>query len=366
MKIAELTLKNYRNFVNETITPGDGVNIIFGDNAQGKTNLLEAIWMFTGGRSFRGATDADLVTFQKKFGELNIAFEAEQRKQTAQLRLINQKRQVILNGIEKKTPSEMIGTFCASLFTPEHLGLVKEGPSGRRKFIDAAICQIKPSYCSLLAQYRRTLLQRNTLLKDISYHSELIDTLEIWEQKLVKYGTLLVQHRRKYCRILEEKSKKIYQGISNGKEEFSISYQTELFATEGKPIKEIEADYQERLQRGRKIDLQQGFTGIGPHRDDLFFQINEKSAKKFASQGQQRSIVLSLKLAEAEILKEMLKEQPIVLLDDVMSELDHKRQDFLLDTIRGWQVFITCCDLDGIARIENCRKFKIRNGCVLT
>lgn len=364
MKVNRLGFRDYRNLKENELIPGPQVNVICGDNAQGKTNLLEAVWLFTGGRSFRGARDQELIAFSSRAGAvLALDFEAEEREQTAKITIGRgaKKRTAQLNGVDQPAASSLIGKFCAVVFSPDHLSLVKEGPSMRRKFLDAALCQRKPAYARLLSQYSRTLAQRNTLLKDISYHSELLETLEIWDEKLSGLGAAITIERKRYLERLSEAAGEIYDGISQGRERFAVRYDSGLLRDGGE-----EAGYRERLfsllQNGRKEDLNAGFTTKGPHRDDLLVTVQEKSAREYGSQGQQRSCVLALKLAEAALLAEALGEKPVILLDDVMSELDASRQDYLLNKIQGWQVFITCCDPNSISGLSQGRTFYVENG----
>lgn len=366
MKVNRLGFRNYRNLKENELVPGPDVNVIYGDNAQGKTNLLEAVWLFTGGRSFRGAKDQELIAFSEPSGAcLMLDFEAEEREQTAKITIDGtlKKRAAQLNGVNQPAASALIGKFCAVVFSPDHLSLIKEGPSMRRKFIDAALCQKKPAYAKLLNQYSRTLAQRNTLLKDISFHSELLETLEIWDEKLSRLGAAITIERKRYIERLSQAAGEIYDGISKGKEQFTACYDSVLVKS-GLD----EAGYGEflcsLLKNGRKEDLNTGFTTKGPHRDDLSVRIQEKSAREYGSQGQQRSCVLALKLAEAALLAEALGEKPVILLDDVMSELDASRQDYLLNKIQGWQVFITCCDPNSILGLSQGKTFYVENGTV--
>ena len=281
--------------------------------------------LFTGGRSFRGARDQELIAFSSQAGAvLALDFEAEEREQTAKITIGRgaKKRAAQLNGVDQPAASSLIGKFCAVVFSPDHLSLVKEGPSMRRKFLDAALCQRKPAYARLLSQYSRTLAQRNTLLKDISYHSELLETLEIWDEKLSGLGAAITIERKRYLERLSEAAGEIYDGISQGRERFAVRYDSGLLRDGGE-----EAGYRERLfsllQNGRKEDLNAGFTTKGPHRGR---PAGDRSGKiqpgNTAPRGRQRSCVLALKLAEAALLAEALGEKPVILLDDVMSELD--------------------------------------------
>ena len=364
MRVLSLAFSNYRNLRASTFCPAENVNVIYGDNAQGKTNLLEAIWLFTGGRSFRGAKDAELIAFLEKKAVLNLEFFAQNREQTASIDLAYPKRKITLNGVEKKSSAALVGNFCAVVFSPVHLYLVKEGPMIRRKFLDAAICQIKPAYAAALHKYNQTLLQRNSLLKDLRFHADLLDTLEIWEEKLARYGAFLISERLKYCEQLGPHAKQVYAGISDGKEQLFLAYQASFGALEDG--ENLEQKLFSCLQKKRVDDLAAGYTSVGPHRDDLELSLNGRSVKAFGSQGQQRSCVLALKLAEASILRARIDEKPIILLDDVMSELDVSRQNYLLDFVKDWQVFITCCDASGILGRNDGKKFRIENGEIFT
>ena len=350
MNIQHLNYCGYRNLQPGELVPENTINVIFGKNAQGKTNLLEAMWLFTGGRSFRGSKDVDLIAYEKQRAELNLSFFSEEREQTAQIIIENARRSAILNGIPKKSTSELIGKFCAVLFSPEHLSLVRDGPSFRRNFIDSALCQIRPSYAMLISHYNHTLIQRNALLKDIPRHAELTDTLEIWDEKLTKYGEEIIRGRIKYIDQIRESVKTIYSGICENKEKLELSYQKST------------DNLGQALKDARRGDIYCGHTSIGPHRDDLDLFIDSQSARVFGSQGQKRSVVLALKLAEAEALRKQTGEKPVIFLDDVMSELDSGRQDYLLNHLNDCQVFITCCEPDAAKRLQAGALFQMDGG----
>lgn len=350
MNILRLSYSGYRNLLPGEFEPDSGINVIYGKNAQGKTNLLEAMWLFTGGRSFRGSKDADLIGHGAPYAELNLTFFSEDREQTARIRVEYGRRSASLNEIPKRSAAELIGTFCAVIFSPEHLSLVREGPAFRRNFIDSALCQIQPSYAALLTRYNHTLVQRNALLKDIPHHSELLDTLEVWDEKLARCGEEVVRGRMEYIQQIEEPAKTIYAGICENKEAFGLRY-----------VKS--ADHlREALRDSRRDDLYSGHTGVGPHRDDLEITIDSQSARAFGSQGQKRSAVLALKLAEAEVLRRRTGEKPVIFLDDVMSELDSGRQDYLLNHLEDCQVFMTCCEPDTVRRLRTGKSFEMRAG----
>lgn len=363
MYVKRLQLQQYRNLTPSQLEPDPGVNVIYGSNAQGKTNLLEALWLFTGGRSFRGSKDGDLIAFGQARAQLTLDFFAQDREQRAVISIAGGRRAAQLNGVDRGPASSLVGSFCAVVFSPEHLSLVKDGPAQRRRFVDAAICQLKPAYAGLISRYSHTLSQRNALLKDIPYHSELLDTLEIWEEKLCRYGGAIAYQRQQYVGRLDAFAREIYHGISDGREQLSARYQSSFF--DGEQDERTLANLlREKLLQGRREDVAAGFTGAGPHRDDVELRIDEKSARVFGSQGQQRSCVLACKLAEASILKERLGESPVVLLDDVMSELDASRQDYLLNHIGGWQVFITCCEPGPVLRLAQGKGFQVHAGAV--
>ena len=239
------------------------------------------MWIFTGGHSFRGAKDSELIAFGKTTFEMDMKFFSEEREQDAKINMTNGRRSVTINDIPKKSASSLVGKFCAVVFSPQHLSLVKEGPSNRRNFIDGSLCQSKPAYAKLLMHYNRTLSQRNMLLKEITKHPELKDTLEIWDEKLVKFGVSIIKERFSYLERLQPIVEEIYHGISSQKEHFSLKYDSS-FLKEGQT--EIEACFFEKLRASRRSDFMVGYTTVGPHRDDISFYINEISARSFSSQ----------------------------------------------------------------------------------
>lgn len=366
MKIQNFSYQNFRNLQDGEFRPQKGVNIIYGENAQGKTNVLEAMWLFTGGRSFRGAKDAEFFRMgeNEKRLTLEMQFFGGDRDQNVQLLFEDGKRTSVLNGVRRKGSSCLVGNFCAVIFSPEHLSLVKSGPLLRRNFIDGALCQMKPLYSKMLYRYQHTLQQRNSLLKDIPRHRELMDTLEIWDEKLSYYGSMIIHERIAYAEQITGAAQETYYGISGGKEKIQISYLSSLI----QPVS-AESNFQEclfeSLQRRRSEDLSCGFTLSGPHRDDLDILINGNSARAFGSQGQQRSIVLALKFAEAAVLSSALNEPPVLFLDDVMSELDSSRQDYLLNHLHSYQVFFTCCEPESVRLLKEGAIFKMENGLLL-
>lgn len=362
MIIKSLKFEGYRNLSDSEIIPDESVNVIYGKNAQGKTNLLEAIWLFSGNRSFRGAKDSELINFGRENARLVIGFFSEDREQTAEILYLNGKKEVKLNGIKQSSAAKLMGKLCIVVFSPEHLSLVKSGPSERRKFIDNAICQIRPNFAETLSGYNKLVSQRNALLKDLPYHTELIDTMDIWEERLAVFGTSIIRMRINYIEQLCKSAEKYHYGISDGKEKLDISYvcgfDRELCIDKSKLVEE----YRRTLRKARSEDIKDGHTSAGPHRDDVCIKINGDNVRSFGSQGQQRSCVLSMKIAEAELIKQAVDQEPIVLLDDVLSELDHKRQEFLLNKISDRQVFISCCERASVERLSGGRLFYVENG----
>lgn len=352
MKIERLEWKNFRNLPGGSLTPGDSVNTVYGKNAQGKTNLLEAVWLFTGVRSFRGAKDSDLVTRGESSAVLKIGFSSEERSQTAEIRITEGKKKALLNSVPLKSCSGLIGAFRAVAFSPENISLVSGGPALRRNFIDLALCEAKPGYSSLLGRYERTLFQRNALLKDVPRHSELLDSLDIWDEKLAAYGERVASLREEYLEKLRGPAEAFYAGICENREKIGLFYRKSA------------QNLREALAQAHAADIASGHTSIGPHRDDLEITVDSAPARAFASQGQKRSVVLALKLAEAELLFRSFGEEPVILLDDVMSELDAGRQDYLFNHLDRFQVFITCCEPGDVMKNRTGRLFRMSGGNV--
>ncbi len=364
MRVNSLKAKNFRNIQNIQIEPCENVNIIFGENAQGKTNLLESIWLFTGCRSFRGSKENEFIKFGEEFASLELNFFGNGRDQTAKIK-IDEKRRPELNGVSLSSVSKLAGEFFAVVFAPTHLSLIKEGPSQRRKFLDIALCQLKPRYANALMQYNRAILQRNALLKDITYHSELLDTLDVWDDKLCTLGAVIIAERVNYINRLEPFIEEIYGGLSQKREIMKATYFSPI-KINSNTESEIKQEMFKNLMNARKQDILSGSTSIGPHRDDLNIEINNLPARNFGSQGQQRSCALALKLSEAEIIKSITGQQPVALLDDVMSELDNTRQDYILNHISEKQVFITCCEPSTLLKMCGGKAFELKEGALCT
>ena len=364
MIVKSLEFSSFRNLKDNIIEPCEGINIIFGDNAQGKTNLLEAIWLFSGGHSFRGSKESEFLRFGEKKSELTLKFFSQMREQEAKISFFGSKKEVFLNGVKKPSSAYLSQCFSSVIFSPEHLSLVKGGPGLRRKFLDGAICQQDIKFAVLLSKYQRTINQRNTLLKEINRHPELKETLSIWDDSLISLGAQIIFKRLSYIEKLRKHALSFHRGISGEKEELLIEYVSTCGASLDDTVYEITEKLYKAFEKSNREDIFLGCTNAGPHRDDLEFNINGLKAKNFGSQGQQRSVILSLKLSEAQLLWDYFGEPPVVLLDDVLSEIDKSRQEYLLSNTRGCQTFITGCEVPMYESEKN-KIFTIREGEVL-
>ena len=360
MKVQKFFCESFRNIDRAEMAPHSGTNIIYGNNAQGKTNLIEGIWLFCGAKSFRSHHDNELIEFGKEKAKLSMNFSAFGRDQEAEI-FIDGRRSATLNGIKLKTAGELCGNFCAVVFSPVHLSLIKDGPATRRRMLDIAIGQLYPSYVEALRGYNRAMQQRNAVLKDARYSSYIYDMLENFEGQMAHFGGIIFSHREKYIHSLGEDIKRIYDEISGGKEELDIEYISDIC---GSSPKEAAESLAQGLKAARKEDIIAGTTSNGPHREDLNFLLDKKAARSFGSQGQQRSCVLSLKLAEAQVIKKTVGEEPVMLFDDVMSELDEGRQESILNRFSDMQVFVTCCEKEQLSRLKEGKTFRMDGGII--
>lgn len=340
MRICSCKIQGFRNIASAELTFHPRYNVICGDNAQGKTNLMEALWLFTGGRDFRGSRENDLIQNGETAAKLSLLLETGVGEREMTLTLEKGKRRAYtVGGVPRASGAEIVGNLYAVVFSPAHLAMLQNGPEERRKFLDSAICPVSPTYLRALSDYRKVLAQRNALLKDARVNPEITELLEVFDPQLAKIGSYLIQVRRSYLERLMTHAAPFYRGISGGNEALSASYLSGALEKEEK-----EGDFLQRLREARDEDLRTMTTSLGPHRDDVGFAIDGMEVRRFGSQGQQRSVVLSMKLAESRILADMTGESPVVLLDDVMSELDAGRKDYLLGGLEQGQIFITGCD----------------------
>lgn len=367
MKLNKLELNCYRNINHLELYPCQTINVIYGENAQGKTNIIESLWLFTGNNSFRGSKMNELIQFNCDYSKVEIRFEDKKREQNASF-LFSNKKKIKLNQVELKSQLELNGNFYAVVFSPADLTFIKEGPKNRRKFIDMAISQIKPQYKNYLLTYEKLIEQRNALLKSSNQYPNLRKDIDIWDIQLSKIGTIISIYRNDYIKKMLAVAKDIYKGLSSKREEFFIKYISTIYENIDDIIvyddKQVEC-YYDKLKESFENDIRQGYTTCGIHRDDLEIYIDGYLVKNYGSQGQQRSSVITLKLSEAGLLKRITGENPIILLDDVMSELDEKRQDYILNHVREMQVFITCCDVTNTVRLINGRLFHIEKGKIV-
>ena len=357
MIIESVELQNYRNYKNLHIDFDPGTNVLYGDNAQGKTNILEAVYVCATTKSHRGSKDREII----EFGEDESHIKMNLRKDNVPYRIDmhlkkNKTKGIAVNGIPIRKASELFGVVNVVFFSPEDLNLIKNGPSERRRFIDLELCQLNRLYVHSLVQYNRVILQRNKLLKEINLYPQYEEMLDIWDMQLVSYGKEIIQYRKKFIEQLNSIIKDIHFHLSGQREDLDVKYE---------PNVEWE-NMEAAVKKSRFQDVRQRTTLVGPHRDDISFFVNGIDIRRFGSQGQQRTAALSLKLAEIELVKKTVRDYPILLLDDVLSELDAGRQDHLLSGIRHIQTIITCTGLDDFIThsFEIDKIFKVVNGTV--
>lgn len=360
MNLENAVIKNFRNIDNIEIEPCNGINVIYGENGHGKTNIIESIWLFTGCNSFRTRKNNELINKNSKSAELISNFFSNGRNQEARL-LIEEKKEAYLNGIKQPSQRKFLGEFQAVVFSPSVLSVIKDGPSEKRKFIDIAISLIKPNYAALLSKYNKTLIQRNSLLKKIATEKKGEDLLFVFDEEAARCGGKIIDYRLKYLEKLIDYAPKIYSEISNGREEMKILYNNSLRESGSNCVEWSEILYKQ-LSENHEKDIFRQLTSFGPHKDDIDIFLGTMNVRNYGSQGQQRSCALSLKISEASILRDFSGEQPIALMDDVMSELDENRQKYLMKFFDGWQVFVTCCDPSHKEKIKSDKVFNVVDG----
>ena len=334
MWISKIKINNFRNYKQEEIKLDKNINLFYGENAQGKTNIIEAIFLGSMGKSFRAKKDKEMIKLNSEKAEVEIEYKKSNRDGKIKIELSN-KKNIYLNGIKIKKLSQLLGNINIIIFTPDDINILKGSPQNRRRFLDIMISQLKPNYMYHLNLYLKTLEQRNNYLKQIREERKDENLLDIWDEKLIEEAGIIYQYRKEYMDKIKEKIKKIHQEITNNKEEIEIEYLSECQTKE---------NYFKILKERRKLDMIKGFTTKGIHRDDFVIYINKKQLDIYGSQGQHRTAILSLKLSELNIVKEEIGEEPILLLDDFMSELDEKRIKSFLNKIENTQVIITCTE----------------------
>ena len=354
MFIESIELSDYRNYSHLHIDFHKGTNVLYGDNAQGKTNILEAVYVCSTTKSHRGSKDKEIIRFGADESHIKMMVRRDGIPYRIDMHLKkNKAKGVAVNGVPIKKASELFGIVNVIFFSPEDLNIIKNGPAERRRFVDLELCQLNRLYVYNLAQYNKTVIQRNKLLKDIDYNTSLKETLPMWNEQLLKYGTELIIMRSEF---IKELNPLIAEILSGGKETLSIAYEPNVSPE----------NFREQLAKNQFQEIRQRQTLTGPHRDDLNFIVNGTDIRRFGSQGQQRTAALSLKLAEIELVKKIVKDYPVLLLDDVLSELDSKRQEHLLSEITHIQTLITCTGLDEFvnSKFRMDKIFKIVEGTV--
>ena len=334
MYINKIKLQNFRNYNEQEINLNKSINVFYGDNAQGKTNILEAIFLCTFGKSFRTNKEKELIKLGKD--NANVIIEYEKKDRDGKISIsISDKKQILVNGIKIKKLSELLGNINIVIFTPDDINILKGGPALRRRFLDMMIGQLKPNYVYILNMYIKTLEQRNNYLRQIKEENKPENLLDIWDEKLIEYADIIYKYRKEFIDKIKKKINIIHKKITDEKEEINIQY---ISNCESKEV------YSELLKQRRKLDIIKGFTTKGIHRDDFEIYINNKELSIYGSQGQNRTAILSLKLSELQVIYDEIEEEPILLLDDFMSELDINRRKNFLNNIKNTQVIITCAE----------------------
>ena len=344
MWINKLKIKNFRNYNEEEILLNKNINIFYGENAQGKTNIIESIFLCAMGKSFRAKKDAEMINFNSKNSIIEAEFKKSDREGNIKIELGTRKN-IYLNGIKKKKLSELLGNINLVIFTPDDINILKGSPENRRKFLDIMISQLRPNYLECLYRYKNTLEQRNNYLRQIKEFGKDESLLDIWDEKLTEYAISICKYRIEFIEKIQEKINIIHNNITKNKENIKLEYIS--------MCKEKE-EFLNALKERRKLDIIKGYTTRGIHRDDFIVYINEKDVSVYGSQGQNRTAMLSLKLSELQVVYDEIGEEPILLLDDFMSELDSERKKSFLENIGNTQVIITCTEK---ITLENLKSF---------
>ena len=355
MRITSIQLVNFRNYTRSALEPCPSVTVLYGDNAQGKTALLESVVLCCTGRSHRTSRDRELVRWDQPMGRVTVSALREDGAHTVDITLRQDARKTVsVNGKTLSRTGELMGHVSGVLFAPEDLRMVKGGPEERRRFLDMAISQMRPAYYYALQSYQRALLQRNRLLRDIAADPKRRDTLPEWDGILAKHGEVVMRHRAEFIARLSDAARESHGEISGGLEDLRAAYEASA-----------EGGILSALQSSREEDIRRGTTCVGPHRDDILVSLDGRDVRIYGSQGQQRTAALSMKLAELEILGSEMGEPPVLMLDDVMSELDPHRRRQLLSRLRGIQTIVTCTDLSDLADADIGAAWRVREGTLL-
>lgn len=364
MTVNGISLDFFRNYVHGEATFHPGVNVIAGENAQGKTNLLEAIAYLSSASSHRARYDRELIGHgaEQAFIQGRVSARGRELLLEAELRR-GQRRQLRCNGVRLKTAGELSGLLHTVLFCPEDLYLIREGAEARRRFLDSCICQLRPRYAQALAEYKRLHQHKTRILRDCEEHPGLLDTLDDFSLRMAQCGAVLIHYRAHFIRRLRETAPAIHADCSGGREQLGLRYETVSTVTDPEaPVKALLPQLLEHQESHRRAEIETRSCLSGPHKDDLMVEIDGLPAKSYASQGQTRTAALALKLSAREIFFHDTEEWPVLLLDDVLSELDRRRQEFVLNRITSGQVFITCCEEEKLARLREGKAFRVKDG----
>ncbi len=342
MIVESIRLEHFRNYQFLELIFDPGTNIFYGDNAQGKTNILESVYLCGTTKSHKGSKDRELIQFDEEESHIRMTLKKEGSPVKIDMHLRkNKTKGIAVNGVPIRKASELLGIANFVFFSPEDLNIIKNGPSERRRFLDMELCQLSKVYLQYLSGYNKVVNQRNKLLKEISFRPDYLDMLDVWDLQMVQYGKKIIEERRRFVQRLNEIIYEIHQKLTGKKETLLVSYEENISSEE----------LEDALRKNRDRDIRMKMSLTGPHRDDICFKIKNIDIRKFGSQGQQRTAALSLKLSEIELVKQETGDTPILLLDDVLSELDSSRQRYLLDSIKNIQTLITCTGLDDF--VEN-------------
>ncbi len=363
--IKRIDLKNFRNYKELDIELAKGVNIFYGQNAQGKTNIIESIYMASTGKSHRTQKDTELIRWNSEDAKIRIDYQKEEEERIEIYLSKSLKKQIKKNGVRLFKIGELIGNLNTVIFSPDHMKIIKEGPVERRRFVDIILSQVKPGYYYNLVQYLRTLEQRNNLLEEARTNSSILKTIDIWNEQLADFGTRIIKTRQDFICDICCMAADIHKRISNEKEKLDVKYNSSIryYSNSEKEIKE---NFISALENHISADMGRSVTHKGPHRDDILFFINGTEVKTYSSQGQQRTTLLSLKIAELKYMKEETGELPVLLLDDVFSELDAERQKYLIEFIKDMQAIITCTNVEYLEKLmlEGSRTYKVESGMI--
>ena len=367
MRIERLELEGFRNYVCQAADFDPRCNVVCGENAQGKTNLLEALVYLSRGRSPRARTDREMIGFQAEAARLRTRAASREREFWVQADLFRgRRRRLTVNQVPVKTNAALGDVYHTVLFQPEDLYLIREGAAARRRFLDTALCQLRPRYAAALAGYERAREQKTRILRDYDQRPDLLEALPEFNEQMIRLGAALVQYRHQFCLRLAEYAALHHRECSGGRETLTLQYQTvSSIEDPGMEIGILADRLRRHMESHREAELSSRLCLSGPHKDDILVSIDGREAKQYASQGQTRTAALALKLAEREIYKNAAEEYPVLLLDDVLSELDPKRQEFVLNRIAGGQVFITCCEEDRLPSLLGGRVFHVEQGNIL-